>query len=131
NGVVIHLAQTTSPLCPVKTLTRLFQEYPRQRGEPLFTRTVGPFNRHYIIDKIKELLLQAGISTFGFSGHSIRKGAAVSAAANGISKDNIKLLGRWKSDAVDVYITELSEHDQINRNLQLNAKLHNTFNPPK
>ena len=40
----------------------------------------------------------------GFSGHSIRKGAAVTAAENGISRDNIKLLGRWKSDAVDTYI---------------------------
>lgn len=50
-----------------------------------------------------------------------------------ISKDNINLLGRWKSDIVDVYINEESEHDQINcnRNPQLNAKLHNTFNPPK
>ena len=74
NGVVIHLAQTASPLCPVRALTRLFQEYPRQKSEPFFTRTVGPFNRQYIVDKIKELLLQAGISTFGFSGHSIRKG---------------------------------------------------------
>lgn len=66
-GVIIHLAQTTSPLCPVKALTRLFQEYPRQKSELLFTRTVGLFNRQYIVDKIKELLLQAGISTFGFS----------------------------------------------------------------
>ena len=131
-GTAIQLAPTISPLCPVRALTKLFRLHPKGEDDPLFSRSIGgSFNRQFFIDKIKELLLQAGISTFGFSGHSIRKGAAVSAAANGISKDNIKLLGRWKSDAVDVYITELSEHDQINRNLQLNAKLHNTFNPPK
>jgi len=129
NGVVIHLAQTTSPLCPVKALTRLFQEYPRQKSEPLFTRTIGSFNRVYIVDKIKELLLQAGISTFGFSGHSIRKGAAVTAAANGISKENIKLLGRWKSDAIDVYINELSQAEQSHKLLSLNSQLHTISNP--
>jgi hypothetical protein len=131
-GTAIQLAPSISPLCPVKALTKLFHLQPKDENDPLFSRSIsGPFNRQFFIDKIKELLLQAGISTYGFSGHSIRKGAAVSAAANGISKDNIKLLGRWKSDAVDVYINELSEHDQINRNLQLNAKLHDTFNPRK
>ncbi len=47
---------------------------------------------------------------------------------NDISKDNIKLLERWKSDIIDVYINKLSEYDQINRNLQFNAKLHDIFN---
>jgi hypothetical protein len=79
------------------------------------------------------LLLRAGISTIGFSGHSLRKGAAVSAAANGISKDDIKLLGRWKSDAVDVYINEIHEHENTRKLLFLNSKLHNIHNfpPPK
>lgn len=131
-GTVIQLVPSISPLCPVKALTKLFRLHPKGEDDPLSSRSIGgPFNGQFFVDKIKEILLQAGISTFGFSGHSIRKGAAVSAATNGISKDNIKLLGRWKSDAVDVHINELSEHDRINRNLQLNAKLHNTFNPPK
>ena len=82
------------------------------------------------IDKVRELLLRTGISTKGFSGHSLRKGAAVSAAANGISRDDIKLLGRWKSDAVDVYINELGHKDHIEKLLQLNSKLH-SFPPPK
>ena len=73
--------------------------------------------------KIKELL-QAGIDASNFSGHSLRKGAIVSAAAYGISKEEIKLLGRWKNDAVDVYINEPAEEDQITKLLQLNARLH-------
>jgi hypothetical protein len=48
------------------------------------------------------LLLNAGISPFGYSGHSLRKGAAVTADLNGISRSNIKLLGRWESNAVVV-----------------------------
>jgi len=93
-------------------------------NDPLFSRTIGSFNRAYIVDKIKELLLRSGISNANFSGHSLRKGAAVTAAANGISKENIKLLGRWRSDAVDIYINELAEKDHISKLLQLNAQLH-------
>ena len=76
--------------------------------------------------KMRELLLNAGISTIGYSGHSLRKGAAATADRNGISKDDIKLLGRWKSDAVDVYINELQkpDHKLLTLNLQLFAPLH-------
>ena len=131
HGVAIHLASSpNSSICPVNALRQLYLLYPCQPNYPLFSRSFGPFNRQYFVDKIKELLLRAGISTAGFSGHSLRKGAAVSAAANGMSKDEIKLLGRWKSDAVDIYINEISKSEQILKLLHLNSKLHD-FPPPK
>ena len=37
---------------------------------------------------------------------------------------DIKLLGRWKSDAIDTYLNELAEEDQITKLLQLNSRLH-------
>jgi hypothetical protein len=130
-GTAIQLASSpSSSICPVNALRHLFNRFPRDPSHPLFSRTFGPFNRQYVVDKVKELLLRAGITTVGFSGHSLRKGAAVSAAANGISKDDIKLLGRWKSDAVDVYINEINEHENTRKLLILNSKLHN-FPPPK
>src|SRR5205814_9878683 len=113
-GVHIQLATTLSTLCPVRALKLLFHRHPTPLDQPLFTRTMGPFSKSYFISKIRELLLQAGIPAQGFSGHSIRKGAAVSASARGISKDDIKLMGRWKSDAVLTYINEttISESNQ-------------------
>lgn len=72
---------------------------------------------------MRELLLSAGIATAGYSGHSLRKGAAVTARRNGISKHNIKLLGRWKSDAVDVYIDEQQKSDHMQETLLLNSQL--------
>ena len=79
---------------------------------------------------MRQLLLQVNIPTAGFSGHSIRKGAAVTAAANGISRENIQLLGRWKSDAVDTYINEIHESEQIQKLLQLNSQLLNHISFP-
>jgi len=126
-GVDIQLAPTSSPLCPIAALHELYSSSPRSPKDPLFSRTHGrPFTRHFLIQTIHRLLLQAGIPTRGFSGHSLRKGAAVTAAANGMSRDDIKLLGRWKSDAVDVYINELSKPDTIHKLLLLNSKLHIT-----
>jgi hypothetical protein len=61
---------------------------------------MGPFSKSYFISKTYELLLRAGIPINGFSGHSIHKGATVIAIARGISKEDIKLMDRWKSDAV-------------------------------
>ena len=123
----IQLSQSSSLLCPVRALSTLFRTQPGSPDNPLFSRMFGSFIRSYVIDKVKELLLRAGINSANFSGHSFRKGAAVSAAARGISKENIKLLGRWRSDAVDVYINELAEEDQVMKLLQLNSRLHTTL----
>ena len=60
---------------------------------------------------------------FGYSSHSLWKGAAVTADRNDISHHHIKLLGRWKSDAVHVYINEWKQSEQMHQLLFLNAQL--------
>lgn len=45
-----------------------------------------------------------GLDVSLFAGHSLRIGAAVSAARRGLSDDLIKRLGRWKSDAYLLYV---------------------------
>jgi len=126
-GIKIYLASSPhSPLCPVMALENLFTLYPRPPHSPLFARPHSqPFTKQFFVLKIRELLLNAGISTVGFSGHSLRKGAAATADSNGISKHNIQLLGRWKSNAVDVYINELQTAKHIQKILLLNSQLLN------
>ena len=124
-GTEIYLAYSPrSSLCPVTALRTLFTRYPKPPRSPLFCRSYGqPFSKQFFVLKMRELLLDAGISTIGYSGHSLRKGAAVTADCNGISKQDIKLLGRWKSDAVDVYINERRKPDYIQKILLLNSQL--------
>src|SRR5438552_18540155 len=129
NEIPAFLSTSLSAFSSIESHVSL--RFPRDPSHPLFSRTIGSFNRQYLVDKVKELLLRAGIATTGFSGHSLRKGAAVSAAANGISREEIKLLGRWKSDVVDVYINEVSASEHTQKLLQLNSKLHTSFTPPK
>ena len=100
-GVNIHLAASSSPLCLITALTLLFTS-------PLFVRSYDqPFTKQFFVLSIHHLLLWAGIPTTGFSGHSIRKGAAVIAACNGISRNDVKLLGRWTSDVMSINLPDL------------------------
>jgi len=124
-GTEIYLAYSPrSSLCPVTALRTLFTRYPKPPQSPLFTRPHGQsFSKQFFVLKMRELFLDAGISTIGYSGHSLRKGAAVTADRNGISKQDIKLLGRWRSDAVDVYINECQKPDYIQKILLLNSHL--------
>lgn len=57
---------------------------------------------------IKVTIVEAGINQEGFNGHCFRKDEAQSAAAAGTSGDEIKTLGRWKSDAYN-------GHDDVHR----------------
>lgn len=127
-GVNIQIAPSSSPLCPVMALTLLFTSFPAASAlRPLFVRSYGqPFAKQFAALSIRHLLLRAGIPTIGFSGRLIRKDATVITIHNGVSRDDIKLLGRWKSDAVDSYINELAESDFIQKLLHLNFKLLNS-----
>jgi hypothetical protein len=128
-GATIYLASVDSPLCPVAALHHLFERYPATPTSPLFLRSAGlPFNRSYLVDRIKTFLLRTGVNPSKYSGHSLRKGATVSAIAVGLSKDEVKLLGRWKSDAVDVYINEVDKLSRAKRMLSLNAKIFHPIN---
>ena len=124
-GMEIYLAYYPhSSLCPVTTLRTLFTRYPKHPQTPLFTRPYGQsFSKQFFVLKMRELLLNAGISTFGYSGPSLRKGAAVTANCNGISKQDIMLLGQWKSDAVDIYINEPRKPEHIQKALLPNSQL--------
>ena len=104
-GHTIPLAFSGDSTCPVKALQMLLTAYPKPKSEPLFSRTLGPFNKRWLADNLSTALLHAGYDPTTYSGHSFRRGAANSAVAAGISRENVKILGRWKSDAVNRYFT--------------------------
>ena len=84
----------------------LLTTFPKPKSEPLFSRTLGPFNKRWLADNLSTALLRAGYDPTNYLGYSFRRGAANTAVAAGISRENVKLLGRWKSDAVDRYFTK-------------------------
>jgi site-specific recombinase XerD len=64
-----------------------------------------PLSPTQINQILKDTLHRAGINPHRYSSHSFRAGAATSAAAAGLPEWLIKALGRWSSDAYQIYIT--------------------------
>lgn len=77
---------------------------------PLFMYRNGTYlTRSVFVNSFKSKLKLAGYETSGFSGHSFRIGGATSAAAAGLADWEIKVLGRWTSDAYQRYIRTSSK----------------------
>ena len=64
------------------------------------------------IKKLRCHLQDLDIDPTQFSGHSLRRGAAVSAKAAGAGEELIKMLGRWSSDAYKIYLNHIPRHVQ-------------------
>jgi site-specific recombinase XerD len=56
------------------------------------------------VEEIRSTLSQAGVDSKPYSGHSFRSGAATTAARQGVGDATIKMLGRWKSSAYQLYV---------------------------
>jgi hypothetical protein len=102
-GVYVCVARTGDPLCPVTALEQLFSVDNQPPEAPLFRFVNRGFRRQDVVIRIRNLLSLAGIDPSGYSGHSLRKGAAQDAHDMGLPRDDIMMLGRWSSAAVDRY----------------------------
>ena len=63
-----------------------------------------PLTKEDFISQVRAALLEAGLNPNLFAGHSFRIGAATTAAAAGVPGHVIKYLGRWSSDAYQLYV---------------------------
>lgn len=90
--------------CPVAFL-RDFLSFRGVTSGPFFILQSGnPILRKEFDYSLKLILNFCGLNTDRFKGHSFRIGAASEAASNGKSDAEIRLLGRWASDAFRKYI---------------------------
>ena len=108
-GVDIYVGRTFGQLCPVAVILA----YLAVRGPgtgPLFMFADGRFlMQDRFVTKVREALTAAGLDC----SHSLRIGAATTAAQKGIKDSTIKMLGRWQSCAYLLYIR--TPRDQLAR----------------
>ena len=93
SGVSVYLARTFKDLCPVEALLAYLHIRGKAPG-PLFRLEDGtPLRKSKFISLVRLALASQGmVDKKRYSGHSYRIGAAMSAAMQGISDSNIKLL---------------------------------------
>ncbi len=99
-GVVLRIAKNGTVLCPVIALSEYLHYRPNGHG-PLFVFSDGRFLSRYDVNKILKETTHEQVS---ISSHSLRIGAASTAAAMGCPKWLIQCMGRWNSDCFKNYI---------------------------
>ena len=103
-GADVFLDRTADDLCPVGGLL----VYVARRGVaegPLFRFADGlPLSRALLVERLRPALKDAGLPAASFGGHSLRIGAATTAAARGVGDERIRALGRWRSNCYMRYI---------------------------
>lgn len=93
-------------LCPVRGLSNYILVRGQSDG-PLFRFVHGkPIARSYYCKQLQLCLKFAGLNPAFYKTHSFRIGAASYAASLGLSDSEIRLLGRWSSDAFKTYIRQ-------------------------
>lgn len=102
-GHTLRIGTTGSAVCAVRALMGFLH---LRGGKPgaLFAHQSGePLTRKTFLTWLKGALARLGI-TGKYSGHSFRIGAATTAALAGIPDHLIKTMGRWLSNAYQLYI---------------------------
>lgn len=118
-GAQVQLAATTQgSKVPIGRIVSRYVAWRRAAGgqdeDPLFTavgRVRGGLARDWYTKRLRSLLLvlweseaAGGLDANAFSSHSLRRGGATTAANAGVPLEDIQEHGRWKSDAVRLYI---------------------------
>ena len=102
--ITIHASGTST--CPVRALQIYVEAVLQpQDNSPVFTDgRVSPLNRQHLTNTIRRLLQDTNYSKQNYSSYSFRSDAATTAAAVGIPDWLIKVLGRWSSNAYQLYV---------------------------
>jgi hypothetical protein len=106
HGQTLYLPRSSGPTCPYSAMkTYLKHSRATRRPSPLFVFSDStPLNRSSCLKHLRYLLKRVGYNPKHYNTHSFRIGAATSAAQAGLSPQDIKLLGRWRSTAYQRYI---------------------------
>ena len=106
NEPPLSVVLTRQPIvCPVDTLL-VYLQFRGCRPGPIFQHLDGsPVTRSEFCDWLARAIKSCGLNPDRYKGHSFRIEAASHAAECGYSKTQIRLLGRWKSDAFKKYVS--------------------------
>ena len=127
-GCTICLSPSYADICPVRNLMNYITQHPLKTG-PLFTFT----DNSLLTRRRLNSLLKSAITSnekSPVSSHSLRIGAATTAAAAGLPRWLIQQLGRWSSDCFRTYIQlPTSTFKQVSHTLATTLREGATFDP--
>ena len=103
-GVQLYLGRTGTDICPVRAILPYLSRRGPTPGPLFILANKQHLTRERFAARVTATLRAAGVPDKGYTTHSFRIGAATTAKEAGISDVHIKMLGRWKSDAYQLYV---------------------------
>ena len=107
-GADLHIGLGSPPLCAVQAMMAYRSLWGNAPGALLMLQDGCPLSRVLFTDWLRQLFSAAG-TTGNFSSHSFRIGAATVVARNGVPDHLIQVLGRWSSNAYQLYLRKPAE----------------------
>ena len=127
-GCTICLSPSYASVCPVTNLLNYMNQHPLKSG-PLFTFSDQTLLTRRRMNSLLKSAVPSGVKA-PVSSHSLRIGAASTAAAAGLPRWLIQQLGRWTSDCFRTYIQiPNSTFKQVSHKLATTLKEGETFDP--
>ena len=113
HGMTLKHFQSGEDLCVVTSLWELLKNDVRPATEPLFRLATPPgrcrpryLTRTDVAAYTKRMAQLAGLPEDNYNTHSFRAGGAVLLWEANYSISDIQILGRWRSDAFRLYLTQ-------------------------
>lgn len=105
-GTTIYIGCSQNHVCAVCAMKYYFQlRADCDPSQPLYIFTSGQIlTRELLAKNLKSFLAKVGIDPTHYSGHSFRAGGATDAALSCLADWELKLAGRWSSEAYQRYI---------------------------
>lgn len=93
-----------SCFCPVNALMKYLELRPRYHGQLFVNKAGRPLQRGQICDILKLVLTLLNVTPVRYNTHSFRIGRATDLALKGMFPEQIRVIGRWSSDAYLKYV---------------------------
>lgn len=103
---VVRVYGNGTEICPLMAMKDYLAIRHKKASEPLFWKRNSPLTYSSFNSILKQLLSAAKLNPTKYSSHSLRAGAATTAANHGIPSWLVRKLGRWHSECYKIYIRD-------------------------
>ena len=103
-GISVFIGKTGDDICPVSAIVAYLAIRGGSQGPLFLFGDSQPLTKERFVKLIRDALTAIGYDPKVYAGHSLRIGAATTAAERGIEDSSIKALGRWRSEAFQTYV---------------------------
>ena len=101
---IVRIYGNGTEICPLSAMNEYLNSRNLKKSSPLFWKGSSPLTYSSFNAILKQLLTAVGLNPSQYSSHSLRSGAATTAANRGIPSWLIQNLGRWHSDCYKIYV---------------------------